>query len=274
MEPMDEPPVEEAIGAEPVEEAPIPWWRQWWVIVGALLLLLILFLAFCNDEPETGTSTTTTTLAPAVTTSVPGTTTATTLPATTTIPATTPSTAATTTAPATTTTTTTTAATTSVPPEPAFGAGTLIVGEDVEPGIYETGIVTDILGCGWDRLSGLSGEPEDIIAGNPVSNHDVVEIMADDVAFDTDCEAWYPLTQLDPLMTTIPEGKWAVGTHITSGTYQAPGGNDCTWERLSGVSGTPEDIIATEQPSGQAAVEIDPGDFAFNSVGCGEWAPA
>jgi len=275
MEPMDELPVEEAIGAEPVEEAPIPWWRQWWVIVGTLLLLLILFLAFCNDEPETGTSTTTTTLAPAVTTSVPGTTTATTLPATTTIPATTPSTAATTTAPATTaTTTTTTAATTSVPPEPAFGAGTLIVGEDVQPGIYETGIVTDILGCGWDRLSGLSGEPEDIIAGNPVSNHDVVEIMADDVAFDTDCEAWYPLTQLDPLMTTIPEGKWALGTHITSGTYQAPGGNDCTWERLSGVSGTPEDIIATEQPSGQAAVEIDPGDFAFNSVGCGEWAPA
>jgi hypothetical protein len=273
MEPMDEPPGEEPIGAEPVDDVPTPWWRSWLVIVGALLVLLILFLAFCNDDPETGTSTTTT-LAPAVTSSVPGTTTATTVPATTTIPATTSTTAATTTA-APATTTTTLAATTSVPaPEPAFGPGTQIVGEDVQPGIYETGIVTDILGCGWDRLSGLSGEPEDIIAGNPVSNHDVVEIMADDAAFDTDCEAWYPLTQLDPLLTTIPEGKWALGTHITPGTYQAPGGNNCTWERLSGVSGEPEDIIATEEPSGQAAVEIEPDDFAFNSVGCGEWAPA
>ena len=75
-------------------------------------------------------------------------------------------------------------------------------------------------------------------------------------------------------MTTIPEGKWVVGTHIRPGTYQAPGGNDCTWERLSGVSGTPEEIIATDQPAGEAVVEIDPSDFAFNSVGCGEWAPA
>ena len=274
MESVDEPLDEEPIDADPVEEVPTPWWRSWLVIVGALLLLLILFLAFCNDDPETGTSTTTTTLAPAVTTSVPGTTSATTQPVATTVPTTTASTTVTTTtAPA--TTTTTPATTTSVPaPEPAFGPGTHIVGEDVEPGIYETGIVTDILGCGWDRLSGLSGEPEDIIAGNPVSNHDVAEIMAEDAAFDTDCEAWYPLTQLDPLMTTIPEGKWALGTHITPGTYQAPGGNDCIWERLSGVSGTPEDIIATEQPSGQATAEIDPGDFAFNSVSCGEWVPA
>ena len=271
MEPMDEPPGEDEIDAEPVEEEPTPWWQQWWVIVGILLLILILFLAYCNNDAETGTSTTTT-LAPAVTTSVPGTTSAT-EPVTTTIPATTTTVpATTTTAPA--TTTTTAAATTTSAPVPAFGPGTHIVGEDVQPGIYETGIVTDILGCGWDRLSGLSGEPEDIIAGNPVSNHDVVEILVDDAAFDTDCEAWYPLTQLDPLMTTIPEGKWALGTHITPGAYQAPGGNQCTWERLSGVSGTPEDVIASDQPAGEAAVEIDPGDFAFNSVDCGEWTPA
>ena len=81
------------------------------------------------------------------------------MPVTTTVPATTSSTAATTTTAPATTTTTAPATTTSVPPpEPAFGPGTHIVGEDVQPGIYETGIVTDILGCGWDRLSGLSGE--------------------------------------------------------------------------------------------------------------------
>jgi hypothetical protein len=274
MAPLDEPAEDEPIGTEPVEEIPTPWWRQWWVIVLGLLLLLILILAFCNDEPEAGTSTTTT-LAPAATTSVPGTTTVTTQPVTTTVPATTTSTAVTTTSAPTTTTTTSPATTTSVPaPEPAFGAGTHIVGEDVEPGIYETGIVTDLFGCSWERLSGLSGAPEEIIAGSEVANHDVVEIMADDAAFDTDCEAWYPITPVDPLMTTIPEGKWVLGTHIAPGAYQAPGGNDCTWERLSGLSGTPDDIIATDQPSGQAVVEIDPSDIAFNSSGCGEWAPA
>lgn len=274
MEPIEEPLDEAPIDAEPVDEVAAPWWRSWLVIIGALLLLLILFLAFCNDDPETGISTTTT-LAPGVTSSVPGTTTATTLPATTTVPATTTSTAVTTTTAPATTTSTAPATTTSVPtPVPAFGPGTQIVGEDVEPGIYETGIVTDILGCGWDRLSGLSGEAGDIIAGSPVENHGVAEIMATDAAFDTDCEAWYPLTQVDPLMTTIPEGTWVLGTHITPGTYQAPGGNNCTWERLSGVSGEPEDVIATEQPTGQAEVEIEPGDFAFDSVGCGDWAPS
>jgi len=278
MEPMDEPsidepPVEEPIDAEPVEEVPTPWWQQWWVIVGALLILLILFLAFCNNDAETGTSSTTT-LAPAVTTSIAGTTSVTTVPATTTtLPPTTSTTAATTTsAPETTTTTPTT---TSVPPpEPAFSAGNHVVGEEVEPGIYETGSVTSLLGCSWERLSGVSGTPEEIIAGNEVSNHEVVEIVATDAAFDTNCEAWYTLTPVDPLMTTIPEGKWVLGTHIGPGTYQAAGGNDCTWERLSGVSGTPEEIVATDQPAGEPVVEINPGDFAFNSVGCGEWAPA
>ena len=275
MPPIDEPAEAEPIEPEPVEEVPAPWWRQWWVIVLGLLLLLILLLAFCNDEPEAGT-TTTTTLAP-VTTSVPGTTSATTEPVTTTVPATTTTTttAATTTTAPEATTTTSPATTTSAPaPEPAFGAGTQIVGEDVEPGIYETGIVSGLFGCYWERLAGLSGEFDDIIANGNVSNHDVVEIMTDDAAFGTDCDAWYPLTPVDPLMTTIPEGKWVLGTHITPGTYQTPGGEGCYWERLSGVSGTFEDIIANGNPGGQAVVEIDPGDFAFNSSGCGEWAPA
>jgi hypothetical protein len=274
---MESSPEPEPVPVPIDEPPPQPWWRQWWVvIVGALLLLLILILAFCNDDPETGTTSTTTTIDPVATTSVVGTTSATTVPATTTIaPATTTTAALTTTiAPATTPTTAAPTTTSTPPPEPAFGAGIHIVGEDVDPGIYETGIVTDLSGCGWGRLAGLSGEPEDLIASGEVANHDVVEIMVDDAAFDTDCDAWFPLTELDPLMTTIPEGKWVLGTHIEPGTYEAPGGNECVWERLSGVSGEPEDIIDTDNPADEAVVEIDPGDFAFNSAGCGEWAPA
>jgi hypothetical protein len=147
------------------------------------------------------------------------------------------------------------------------------VGEDVEPGLYETGIVGGLFGCYWERLSGLSGELEDIIANANVVNHDVVEIMEGDAAFATDCDAWFPLTDLDPLLAAIPEGKWVLGTHILPGTYEAPGGDSCYWERLAGLSGELEDIIANDLPAGQVVVEIADTDAAFNSTGCGDWTP-
>lgn len=248
--------------------------RLWWVLAAVAALLIILLVAFCGGDGEvatTSTTTTTTTLAGSTTTA-PGATT-TLLPATTTTAAPTTTTApvTTTTAPATATTAAST--TTSPLPDPAFGAGTHMVGEDVQPGIYETGIVEGPFGCYWERLSGLSGEIDDIIANGNVAGHDVVEIMAEDTAFGTDCDSWYDLTERDPLLTTIPEGKWALDTHIVPGTYQAPGGDSCYWERLSGLSGTADDVIANDLPEGQAIVEIDPTDVAFNSIGCGEWIP-
>ena len=54
---------------------------------------------------------------------------------------------------------------------------------------------------------------------------------------------------------------------------RAPGGETCYWERLSGLSGTIDDVIANDLPSGQAVVEIAGDDVAFNSTDCGEWSP-
>jgi hypothetical protein len=269
--PGSEPGAEADAEAAAEDEPSTPAW-VWWVLGGLALLILVLLLAFCGDDGETGTSSTTTTTLAGSTTSVPATTT--TAPATTTTaPATTTTAAPTTTTTAAATTTTVAPTTTSSLPEPAFGSGTQIVGEDVQPGVYETGIVTGLVGCEWERLSGTSGAPEEVIAGGEVANHDVVEVMADDAAFDTNCEAWYELTEMDPLLTEIPEGKWVLGTHISPGAYAAPGGVDCTWSRLSGLSGTPEDVIAGDEPSGAATVDIDPADVAFSSTGCGSWAP-
>ena len=45
-----------------------------------------------------------------------------------------------------------------------------------------------LLWCSWERLSGASGTPEEVIAGNEVSNHDVIEIIGTDAVFDTNCE--------------------------------------------------------------------------------------
>jgi hypothetical protein len=257
--PEPEPGADADVETAAEDEPSTPRW-VWWLLAGLSLLVLILALAFCGDDGEVTTSSTTTTTLGASTTSAPG--------ATTTAPAA----ATTTAAPATTTAGATT--TTAALPDPAFGAGTHMVGDDVQPGVYETGIVEGPFGCYWERLSGLSGELDDIIANGNVAGHDVVEIMDGDVAFGTDCDAWYDLTQRDPLLTRIPEGKWALNTHIGPGTYEAPGSDTCYWERLSGLSGTPDDVIANDLPQGPAIVEIDPSDIAFNSIGCGDWTAA
>jgi hypothetical protein len=261
---------EEAEAAEPSS-------RVWWVLAAVGALLIILLVAFCGGDGEAGdTSTTTsTTLVGSTTSSAAGITT-TSLPATTTTaPAvTTTSLAATTTTTAGVTTTAAPVSTTTFPlPDPAFGPGTHTVGDDIQPGVYETGLVEGPFGCYWERLSGLSGEIDDIIANGNVANHDVVEIMAEDTAFGTDCDAWYELTERDPLLTTIPEGKWVIDTHIAAGTYEAEGGDSCYWERLSGLSGELDDVIANDLPEGPTTVEIDPDDVAFNSIDCGEWSP-
>ncbi|MGH8950377.1 MAG: hypothetical protein ACRDX9_03025, partial [Acidimicrobiia bacterium] len=142
--PGEEPLPEPGVGGE--EEEPSS--RPWWLIVVGLVVLVALLIAFCGDGEEAGTSSTTTLLGTA--TSAPATTTATTLS-----PTTTAAQGATTTAPANTTTTTAAATTTTAAPtttattlpEPAFGAGTHVVGEDVQPGVYETGIVEGLRSC-------------------------------------------------------------------------------------------------------------------------------
>ena len=71
-----------------------------------------------------------------------------------------------------------------------FGDGIHIVGTDVEPGTYRTDAPD---GCYWERLSGLSGEFDDIITNGFVDSAGqvVVEIAPTDAAFSSqDCGTW------------------------------------------------------------------------------------
>jgi hypothetical protein len=74
--------------------------------------------------------------------------------------------------------------------------------------------------------------------------------------------------------TSFGDGTWLVGVDIAPGTYRTTvPGNGCMWQRLSGLSGTYEDIIAWGAPnSGQALVAIAPSDLAFSTDACGEWS--
>ena len=68
------------------------------------------------------------------------------------------------------------------------------------------------------------------------------------------------------------DGTHLVGSDIQAGTYRAPGGEYCMWERLSGLSGSMSDYLAGDVPTGRAVVEIKSTDKAFKVEGCGRWA--
>ena len=157
--------------------------------------------------------------------------------------------------------------------------GTYLVGSDMAPGLYRS---PGGAFCIWERLSGLSGEFDDIIAGGYEEGSAVVEIQEGDVAFKSvGCGTWTPV---DPSSTPAPHtlelaaegypnGTYLVGWDMAPGLYRSPGGEFCIWERLSGLSGEFDDIIAGGYEEGSAVVEIREGDVAFKSVGCGAWVP-
>ena len=74
--------------------------------------------------------------------------------------------------------------------------------------------------------------------------------------------------------TQIGDGTWRVGVDIAPGTYLTAGTDGCYWQRSSGLSGKLDEILANDNPQGQAVVTILPSDVGFTSQQCGTWALA
>lgn len=154
-----------------------------------------------------------------------------------------------------------------------FGDGTYIVGTNIQPGTYRA---SGGSGCYWERESGFSGSLDDIIANDFASGPAVVTIAPGDAGFQSDgCGTW--TSSLAPITTSLTapfgDGTYIVGTDIAAGTWQAPGGDACYWQRLSSFSGSLDAIIANDNPSGPVVVTIAPNDLGFSSDGCGVWSP-
>lgn len=67
------------------------------------------------------------------------------------------------------------------------GSGIYLVGEDIKPGTYRS----NGSDCYWARLSGTSGESNEIITNNVVEGTAYVTIATSDVAFETSrCGEW------------------------------------------------------------------------------------
>ncbi len=72
--------------------------------------------------------------------------------------------------------------------------------------------------------------------------------------------------------STFGDGTYLVNKEIEAGTYRTMNtGGLCYYERLSGLSGSFNDILANGNPDGQAIVAISSSDVAFHSQRCGNW---
>lgn len=152
----------------------------------------------------------------------------------------------------------------------AFGGGTKRVGVDIQPGTYRTrGSVSD---CYWERLSGFSGDLDDIIANDFSSGYQVVKIKSTDKGFSSSrCGKWSSnLSRVTSSMTAFGQGTFIVGTDMVPGTYQSSQGGECYWARLSNFTGSLSAIIANHYGS-RGLVTIKSTDKGFQSQRCGNW---
>ncbi len=164
--------------------------------------------------------------------------------------------------------------TTTEPATPTtFGEGVWVVGSDISAGTYRN---SDSSGfCYWARLSGFSGDIEDIITNEFTDTIQIVEISSSDAGFESnDCGIWS--TDLSP-RTTSPdaafgEGTYLVGSEVAPGLWRNSDSSDfCYWERRSGFSGELDDIITNEFSDTIQTVQIMSTDVGFFSNDCGTW---
>jgi hypothetical protein len=154
---------------------------------------------------------------------------------------------------------------------PSFGEGIKIVGTDIAPGTYRS---RGGSGCYWERLRGFGGSVDDIIANDNVTGPTVVIIKGTDKGFSSRrCGTW--TQDLSPITSsqTAPfgDGTFIVNRDIAPGRWRSSGGGGCYWERLKGFGGEVDDIIANDNVTGQAIVDIGARDAGFSSTRCGTW---
>jgi hypothetical protein len=137
----------------------------------------------------------------------------------------------------------------------------LLVGLAVTVTIVATLTVAMVGWNSWDRPGGISGKPTTAKPGKTA--HGLVGgsgAPSDHRGARTPANA-----------RTFRDGAWVVGADIAPGKYRSSGGKTCTWSRLRGLGGTPEEIIATETANGHRVVTIRSSDAGFTSTGCGTW---
>lgn len=151
------------------------------------------------------------------------------------------------------------------------GDGIFEVGVDIKPGLYRAE------GNGyWERLKNAEGDLDSIIANDNANGQAYVQIAKSDAYFSTSgMSDWVlvdPKAGGEQATSFAGGGTFMVGVDIKPGTYKSTG--DGYWQRSGGASGTLDDIIANDNPTANAIVEIQKTDKFFSTSGMGEWVRA
>ena len=146
-----------------------------------------------------------------------------------------------------------------------IGPGTHLVGSDIAPGVY-VGQAPEGELCTWQRLNSLRGDSESISAVDEHKGQFYVEILADDLAFETNC-GLSPIESVPAraeLLKSVPAGMYMVGRDIAPGLYkgEAPTGSSCDWKRLNGLTGDLASVTSSVTPAGQYFVVVIASKFA------------
>ena len=113
-----------------------------------------------------------------------------------------------------------------------------------------------------------NAQADTILAGTPTA--EPAQVQTPSLAATASSTATPKLTIGFPL-STVPAGTWITGEEVPAGMYSAPGGDQCSWKRLSGFSGTSDDIIAEGFGEIRPIVEIAETDKGFATMDCGNW---
>ena len=162
------------------------------------------------------------------------------------------------------------------PPATSFESGRWIVGEDIAAGRYFTDPAS---GCYWERLRGLGGTIEDVLANRFIefdAAQEIVDIGEGDTAFtaDAECGGWDMNPRPGPAAGVITPGRWLVGEQVEPGEYGADAAHGCYWERLGSFAGTIAGIRANDfvENGGRVIVRIARSDVGFHAdADCGRW---
>jgi hypothetical protein len=123
--------------------------------------------------------------------------------------------------------------------------------------------------CTWERRD----EAGQVLATDTGSGQTLVELRETDATFVSSegCGWWSALNQGTPQLDEIDQGTFAVGQQLAPGRWRSDGSDLCYWERLSGLTGTLGEVLASGTTTGPVEVEVLATDVGFGSLGCGTW---
>ena len=150
--------------------------------------------------------------------------------------------------------------------------GTHLVNRDLEPGQYRGEAGEGFLGaCYWARLSGTSGSFDEILANDTATGVFYITVLPSDYALETACEL--RLAEKVPpasFTDTVPVGTHLVNRDLEPGQYRGEAGEGflgaCYWARLSGTSGSFDEILANDTATGVFYITVLPSDYALETA--------